>query len=120
MPSEPRAGRGICPKGQGWSLTTHPTAAGRIGDHVESNWSEVIGHGATAEEAHEESTIAKILDDRLKEEFKDDAGEDGKQYNETVLLDESKQETVVRISQGAGEEGRGARGRRGRGGSRAP
>lgn len=85
-------------------VNDHPTAAGRIGDHVESNWSEVIGHGATAEEAHEESTIAKILDDRLKEEFKDDAGEDGKQYNETVLLDESKQETVVRISQGAGKK----------------
>jgi Kef-type K+ transport system membrane component KefB len=46
-----------------------------------------------------QQTIAKLIDDKLKEEFKDDAGEDGKQYNETVLKDESKQETVVRISQ---------------------
>ena len=46
----------------------------------------------------ESSTIAKMLDDRLKEEFKDKEV-DGKQYNETVLADESKQETVVRITQ---------------------
>lgn len=67
------------------------------GDH--KSWDGVIEQAPIEEDAQEGSTIAKILDDRLKEEFKDDAVEDGKQYNETVLLDESKQETVVRISQ---------------------
>jgi hypothetical protein len=79
-------------------------AADRVDNPDQVIWNEAIDQGATAEEEHEESTIAKILDDRLKEEFKDDAGEDGKQYNETVLLDESKQETVVRISQGNGNK----------------
>mmetsp|Transcript_10713 Transcript_10713/g.29780 ORF Transcript_10713/g.29780 Transcript_10713/m.29780 type:complete len:605 (+) Transcript_10713:68-1882(+) len=79
-------------------------AADRVDNPDQVIWNEAIDQGANAEEEHEESTIAKILDDRLKEEFKDDAGEDGKQYNETVLLDESKQETVVRISQGNGNK----------------
>lgn len=79
-------------------------AADRVDNPDQVIWNEAIDQGANAEEEHEESTIAKILDDRLKEEFKDDAGEDGKQYNETVLLDESKQETVVRISQGTGNK----------------
>ena len=56
-------------------------------------WDDADGAEEDAVKSPESSTIAKMLDDRLKEEFKDE-GVDGKQYNETVLMDESKQETV--------------------------
>jgi Kef-type K+ transport system membrane component KefB len=47
-------------------------------------------------------TVAQILDDALKEEFRDEAEQQdnvGKQFNETVSKEEGKQETVVRITQ---------------------
>lgn len=53
------------------------------------------------EDGHKE-TIAQILDDALKEEFKNEEqkqGDVGKQFNETVSRDEGTKETVVIISQ---------------------
>eukprot|EP00889_Picochlorum_renovo_P001812 jgi/Picre1/28842/NNA_004239.t1 len=62
---------------------------------------------ATEEDSEHKETIAQMLDDALKEEFRDEAEEQdsvGKQFNETVSRDEGTQETVVRISQKKDEE----------------
>lgn len=55
----------------------------------------------------------QILDDALKEEFRDEAEQQdnvGKQFNETVSRDEGKQETVVRITQKKDKEEDGEKG----------